>query len=485
MRYDIIIIGSGLGGLECGTLLSRRGMSVLVLERQQQPGGCMQSYRRGGMSFDTGLHYVGGLQEGQPLHDTFQSLGLLELPWQRLSPDGFDRITIGDETFCYHEGYDNFARAMAERFPSQRQALQRYVDMLRKSDEEQLTTLHSPMATEQSFTNEHFNTNAYQWLHSNFSDELLINVLSGASLKMELHKPTLPLFTFAHGNGSFIQSSWRLKGDGNMLVSRLVDNIRGNGGEVLCNMEVEELEIKDGKAVAALCSNGERFEADIFISDIHPALTCALVKDTTVMKGIYKRRMARLDNTFGMFTASLRLKPHTIPYFNHNKFLYAKPNVWEMSKPGHDGYGVLVSCPWAPDGYATSIDLLTPMAWTEVEQWQDTTVGHRGDDYKAMKQRKAESLITIAGRHIPGLREAIEAIYTSTPLTYRDYNRSPGGSAYGIRKDCNNPILTILTPRTPVHNLMLTGQNLMLHGLHGVTMTALYTCKQLTTLLQQ
>lgn len=483
MRYDVIIIGSGLGGLECGTLLSRHGMSVLVLERQHHPGGCMQSYSRGGTSFDTGLHYVGGLQEGQPLHETFRSLGLLDLPWQHLDPDGFDQITIGNETFCYHEGYDNFARAMAERFPTQKQALQCYVDMLRKSDEEQLAALHSTTVTENSFANEHFNTNAYQWLRSHFNDELLINVLSGASLKMELHKSTLPLFTFAHGNGSFIQSSWRLKGNGNMLVSRLADNIRGNGGQVLCDMEVTELEIKDGKAIAAVCRNGERFEADMFVSNIHPALTCSMITDTTVIKGIYKRRMSRLTNTFGMFTASLKLKSGHISYFNHNKFLYAQPNVWEMSEPTHEGYGVLVSCPWSPDGHAHTIDLLTPMSWEEVLQWQDTTVGHRGDDYKDMKQRKTDSLISIAEQHIPGLRGAIEAVYTSTPLTYRDYNCSPQGSAYGIRKDCNNPMLTILTPRTPIPNLMLTGQNLMLHGLHGVTMTALFTCKQISTLL--
>lgn len=477
MNYDIIIIGSGLGGLECATMLSKQGRSVLVLERQTQPGGCMQSYKRGNATFDTGLHYIGGIDEGQPLHDTFKSLGLLDLPWHRLDSDGFDRITIGNETFAFREGYANFAQALAERFPSQRQALQDYVDMLRRSDDDQLATLNTPAATEDSFSNESFNTNAYAWLHEKFSDELLINVLSGASLKMELHKTTLPLFTFAHGNGSFIQSSWRLKGDGNMLVQKLVEQIKSNGGEVVCNAEVTELEEHDGRITAAICSNGERYEGKTFISNLHPATTCQLVKEGSAMKKIYRRRMANLPNTFGMFTTSIRLKPDTLPYMNHNKFIYAKPNVWEMSEPDHEGYGILVSCPYSDTGYATTLDILTPMLWREVEQWQDTTIGHRGDDYKAMKQRKAEQVIRIAEQQIPGLIEAIDHIYTSTPLTYRDYNHTPNGSAYGIRKDCNNPMMTILTPRTPISNLLMTGQNLMLHGLHGVTMTALYTSK--------
>ena len=61
MKYDVVIIGSGFGGLVCAHLLSQTGRSVLVLERQVQPGGCIQSYRRHNNTFDTGLHYIGGL----------------------------------------------------------------------------------------------------------------------------------------------------------------------------------------------------------------------------------------------------------------------------------------------------------------------------------------------------------------------------------------------------------------------------------------
>ena len=127
MGNDVVIIGSGLGGLICGSLLARSGRSVLVLERQVQPGGCIQSYQRDGFSFDTGLHYVGGLAEGQPLHSIFSHLGLMQLPWVRLDADGYDRVTIGSQTFPLAEGYDHFADTLSEYFPQERKALEQYV----------------------------------------------------------------------------------------------------------------------------------------------------------------------------------------------------------------------------------------------------------------------------------------------------------------------------------------------------------------------
>lgn len=478
MKYDAVIIGSGLGGLECAHILSKAGMSVLLLERGTQAGGCLQSYRRLGLAFDTGFHYVGGLDEGQSLHSAFRHLGLLRLPWQRLD-NHFDRVTIGNQTFSFAQGYDAFVETLTAAFPAERDALNKYADMLKQCGEQQFDALN-PQTGESSVLSRFFETSAYQYLTETFHDPLLINVLCGTSLKMELRKESLPLFTFAHGNGSFIESSWRLKGDGSLIVNSLTDGIRMHGGEIICNTEVRELVEKDGKLVHAVCSNGEIYEGTIFISNIHPAVTCNLVKQSSRMKKVYRSRITHLENTFGMFTVSLRIKPQTLRYFNWNQYIYKEPDVWTFHLKNNPVSGVLVSCRIPEDGskYVQQVDLLTPMNWSECEQWSHTEVGRRGEDYKATKKRVADECITLAERFIPGLRDRITGCYTSTPLTYRNYTLTPEGSAYGLRKDFRNPIITLLSPRTPIPNLLLTGQNLMLHGLHGVTMTALFTCAE-------
>ena len=495
MKYDVIIIGSGLGGLECGVLLAQCGRSVLVLERQKQAGGCMQSYRRRDSYYDTGLHYVGGLGKGQSLYGAFKALGLLELPWVKLDEQAFDRIMIGERNFCFSQGYDNFTDTLAAEFPSQRKALAAYADLLKNSDEHQLDSLIPLGDSEEDngaakrLFDEQFSSGAYRYLCDNFTDPLLVEVLAGASLKMDLDKDSIPLFTFLHGNSGFIQSSWRLCGDGNMLVNALVRKIEYYGGKVQCDTEIKELLEVDGRITEAVASNGERFSADVFISDAHPAVTCSMVSSSALMKNIYKRRIASLENSVGMFTASIKLKPKSVKYFNFNQFIYRDEKVWDLQNRADSVNGVLVCC--RPESRRTSsggtvvdewtrhIELLTPMPWDLLRQWENTRVGQRGEGYLSLKKKFTNDCIELAERFLPDLRSSISEIYTSTPLSYRDYNLSPNGCAYGIKKNFKAPMLTVLSPKTPVPNLLMTGQSLMLHGLHGVTMTSLFTCAEI------
>ena len=459
---DVLIIGSGLGGLECGALLAQKGLRTLVLEGSHQPGGCMQSFRRGGLHYDTGLHYVGGLAPGQTMHKAFGQLGLLDLPWERMD-EAFDRVIIAGRRFAFHQGYQAFVDGLAKDFPHQREALQSYVWRL------------------QHVTEEDMEVNAYDYLSKTFSDEMLLNVVSAAAMKTELKRESLPLFNFAHTCSGYIESSWRLRGDGNLLVNKLIDTIRKAGGEVRTDSRVVRLTETDGHISKAVCADGSTYEAGYFISDIHPAVLCQMLEDCPSVRKAFRRRMASAENTTGMFTAQLSIKPGALRYLAHNVFVYDKPNVWTMTEENDPVKGVMVSARVPEDGsdMLRQIDLLTPMPWQECKAWEDTRVGHRGEDYKAFCKQKTEQCLTLAEQYIPGLRDMVEHCYTSTPLTYRDYLGSPEGGAFGMRKDCRAPMLSFHSVSTPLPNLLLTGQSIILPGIEGVTMTAFETCSRI------
>lgn len=466
MTYDVVIIGSGLGGLECAVLLARQGRKVCVLERQTALGGSMQSIPRFGIRMDTGLHYVGGLDRGQSLHDHFNELGLLDIPWQRLDPDGFDLVTIAGDTFRFAEGFEQFAETMGDYFPKERDALHGYVRMLEASGN------MSPLES----------AGAWDYLQQQFQDDLLRNVLCGSSTKMELNRDTLPLFVFAHINAPFIQSSWRLKGDGGILVDKLVSEIHKYGGETYCNANVTQFTEKDGLIANAVTDDGRCFEAKQFISNAHPSVTADMIPECRPVKKSYRSRMAAMENTFGLFTVSTQIKPDTIKYFNHNKFIYRNADVWDFYKKEGPISGVMVCCRYPENGseYTQNIDILTPMMYNRLSKWSETRAGRRGDDYIAFKNSIADECIKLAETQLPGLKAAIAHRCISSPLTWRDYNGNPEGSAYGARKDWHTPLLSYSSPATPIANLFNTGQSLVLHGLQGVTATAFDTVRLLT-----
>lgn len=191
-KYDVVIIGGGLGGLECGYTLAKNGLNVCILEKNPVLGGCLQTFKRRGVTFDTGFHYIGGLSEGQPLHRIFNYFNLLDLPWHKLDEEAFDDITINGETFHFANGHEQFAETLAEKFPNCADELKKYTAFL-KNVGDNIFSSFEPRDHKEFFAESLFARSAYDFLNETISDSKLRDVLSGASLKMELNAEKLPL----------------------------------------------------------------------------------------------------------------------------------------------------------------------------------------------------------------------------------------------------------------------------------------------------
>lgn len=481
-KYDIAILGTGLGGLVCGYILSKNGHKVLLLEKNAQIGGCLQTFKRFGVKFDTGMHYIGSMLEGQILHRLFSYLNLLDdVKLSRLDETGYDVLSIAGKRYQYASGYEQFVETLCTSFPNSHAEIVEYVKQLKAIAN--ASPLYNLRKVEDNVFIEadYIKTSINDFIGRITSNPELQNVLAGNLPLYAGVKDKTPTYIHALINNFYIQSAWRIIGGSDAIATSLANSIRKFGGEIRTNCEVSEITCDDTKATGVKLTNGEFIEASSFISNIHPQAMIEML-DTHLIRKAYRTRIQDLENTISNFTLYIKFKEKATPYLNYNYYYYANQDVWTANdrQKGDplNSYLFMHQSAEPNQQWAQSAEMIGYMKFDEVAQWADSKVGRRGDSYKEFKQRTAEHYIDVLEQSFPGIRNAIENYETSTPLTYRDYTATKEGSMYGIIRDKNFPTQTLVSQRTKIPNLFMTGQNINSHGILGVTIGAALTCAE-------
>lgn len=485
-EFDIVIIGSGMGGLVCADILGREGYKVCVLEKNKQIGGCLQTYVRDKVIFDSGVHYLGGLGEGQNLYQVFKYLGIIDkLKLQKMDEDVFDKIIIenDDKEYVYAQGYENFIQHLLKDFPNEEEALRLYCDKIKEvCSKFPLYNLRSGGDVNEKTPVLSIDTKAF--IESITDDKKLQAVLVGNNMLYVLQENKTPFYVHAMILNSYIESSWKCIDGGSEIGKHIAKNIRQHGGDIRRNTEVVRIVVEEGKASSVELKDGSRLYAKTFISNMHPVRTLDMI-ESNLIKHAYKNRVKNLENSCGGFIVNIVFKKDSFKYVKNNYYYHKEGHVWSMTEHTEENwplsYCVFFSASSKSPEFAESMTLLAYMKYDEVKQWEQTfntvaEVEDRGPEYEIFKIRKAEKLLDCVEEKFPGLRECIKTYYTATPLSYRDYVGNDDGSMYGIAKDYQNPLKTFISPRTKIPNLYLTGQNLNLHGILGATMSGLVTC---------
>ena len=489
-RFDVVIIGSGLGGLECGYILAKEGFKVCILEKNRQFGGNLQIFVRDRAIFDTGIHYIGGLDEGQNLNRYFRYFGLMDkLKLKRMDMDGFDVISFSnhDKEYLHAQGYDNFIEVLSKDFPKERKAIVAYCNKIREVTA-QFPLYNLKVGEKDILNTKIFEINARDYISSITRDVTLQNVLAGSNPLYAGDGEKTPLYVHALVVNTYIESSWKCIDGGSQIAKLLVKSIKEMGGTVRNYARVSKIWCDGDKAGYVDLENGERIFADTFISNIPPADTLDLLENSRI-RPAYRHRIGELKNTVSVFTLNVVMKENSFPYLNHNIYHYAKQDVWnEINYKENEwpsSYALFTPFSSRSEKYADSIALMSYMKYEDVKKWEHTrnTIPrqqiHRGSDYDEFKLRKSEKLIDFVEEKFPGIRGKIKSHYASTPLTFRDYIGVRDGSLYGIEKDSSDPLKSFISPKMKVENVLLTGQNLNMHGVLGVTVGAVLTCSQL------
>jgi all-trans-retinol 13,14-reductase len=484
--YDVVVIGAGMGGLACANILCQEGMRVALLEKNRQLGGNLQIFSRDKCVFDTGVHYIGGLDPGQNLHQLFRYFGIMEkLKLKRLDAGGFDRVHFGTEEmfYPYGIGYENFVQQLSQHFPDETQAIQSYCDAVR-TVAKRLPLAQLKAGDDDAIVEIDFTLNARKFINGLTTNEKLQKVLAGTNMLYAGSERT-PFYVHALVLNSYIESSWRCVDGSAQIVKSMAGRIRASGGTIKGRCEMVSANYDDTGSVTSInLANGKVVKGKYFISNLHPKRTIEIFGPDNFKKS-YVNRIMGLKDTGSVFILHLVFHENSFEYLNYNIFQINQEDVWDLAdyeqKNWPSYFMISNHANSKTDKYSNGASVICGMVMEELAAWKDTYNNimeprSRGEDYEAFKKVMAEKVIDALELLFPDIRKKIKSYYCTTPLSFRDYTATPEGSAYGIEKDSNAAFKTIVNTKTNIPNLFLTGQNLNLHGILGVSLSAVLTC---------
>lgn len=482
METSAVIIGGGLGGLFTGAILSKEGVKVTVIEKNPTVGGGLQSFRRFGETFDTGMHVIGGMQEGGNIRRICEYLGIFDkVHVMDVDPDVIDTLYFAEDKKVYKiaQGKEGFVNALSESFPDQTDNLRAYVDAVYAIVDELDMFYLRPSQDFIFVHSEDFMMSADGFIAKYISDRKLCSVLAYMNPLYGGRANMTPAYIHALISVLYINGPSRFAGGSQLFADALRDKIVENGGEVIAGDAVVSISSEDKFITGVTTKKGRTFTADYYISAIHPCSLVKLFEDPSALPKAYRNRLEMIPNSYSAFTLNLKLKPGTFRYINHSAYYMSRyDEIWNFDEnEGRWPLGFLYMTP--PDlnqgEFSTKMVITAPMTWDYVKQWEDTTVGRRGEEYEKWKAECADKLLDCIEELYPDFRSCIEAVNTASPLTIRDWYGVKEGSMCGYSKDCNNITLSQVPVVTKVRNLLLTGQNCNVHGFCGVPLTAINT----------
>lgn len=479
-----VIIGSGLGGLSCGSILSRNGYNVAILEQGSQIGGCLQCFSRKGVRFETGMHFIGSAAPGQTLNKLMNYLNLQNVGLSQLNPDAYDIVSLQGEQFRFANGRERFIEQMASYFPHERDNIIKYYDIIEKIA--QASSLHSLRHAENDMAVNSY----YQMVSINdvldelFNDELLKNVFVGNLPLYAAEKDKTPFSQHAFIMDFYNQSAFRIIGGSDKIAHIISADVESKGGKVLTSSKVTKILCDDTHAIGVEVNGSEFIPADFVIAAIHPARVMELL-DTKLIRPAFRNRISSLKNTTAGFSVYLKFKEGTVPYLNSNFYSFNSKTPWGCENYTEEnwpmGYLYMHFCNKENLQYASSGVILSYMNMEDLTPWIGTTIGRRGTSYEEFKRVKAEKLLSQVEKDFPGFRSCVDSYFTATPLTYLDYTGTQDGSMYGVAKDITLGAACRVPHKTKVPNLLLSGQNINSHGMLGVLVGSIVTCSELLT----
>ena len=480
MRYDVIVIGSGVSGMTAGVILAREGLRVAVLEQHTIPGGLMQSFRRRSLLFPTGVHRLGALGEGQPLRRYFAYLKVLDrLRLSPMDPDGFEEFCFPGFRLAVPEGHAAFRERLLEAFPGERPAVDAYFAAMAAAARK--FGLYN-LSGERGVGEVDGSRSLSAFLGEAGCGRRLFSVLTAANPLYGLAPSHCPADLHFIVMDSFLRGSRRVDEVGAPMAAAFAESLREQGGELRCGARVTEVVVEEGHARGVRLAEGDTLLADTVIHTGHPGALLSLCPEKA-FRPVYRRRLAEAENTPGMFGVALQWSAADCPLIARDSYLYDSAETdrhYDAGRP-FTSWPDMIYCSALPGGEENrrSVTAIGAFPGGAFDRWRGVPSRERGEEYARLKEALADRVIAAMTERWPEMAGRITALDTYSPLTFEDYTLAPGGTAYGIHKGVEVFRQNMFLPMTRVRGLMLAGQSILMPGVMGALISGVYACSLL------
>ena len=429
-EYDVIVVGSGIGGLTCGALLSKRGYKVLVLEQHHQVGGYCSSFMRRNFVFNVGVENISGLWENGPITYLLEELRLKR-----------DDLFVKNRIRYIYKGrrfdasnLEEFTENLSEIFPDEKDSILAFFDDAEKAyrecyrDIEHGAPLPAWLIVKVygkrkllDYPKEH--PHFFEWMNKTYKQKL-DEYFANDDLKTLLcallgYLGTRPEETAASNALTAVVSYYTHggyfpKGGAQNFANTLKEAIEGCGGKVLVRHRVDEILIENGEV------KGVRIGDKIFRS---PVVVANANAKTALLKLVGAEN---LDRKFVEYIKSLKMSPSCfLVFLGVDMDLSNYPTLIENLD---EGISIVINSNadprLAPKGKA-SITILTGADYHDFPE--------RGtEEYLEKKREFADALIKKAEKTIPELSRHILIQDAATPKTFERYTSMPEGAIYSF-----------------------------------------------------
>ncbi|MCO4783843.1 MAG: NAD(P)/FAD-dependent oxidoreductase [Candidatus Cloacimonetes bacterium] len=272
MKYDCIIIGSGLGGLLSAALLARSGVKVALFEKHYVLGGYASQFKRKGFNFEVGLHAIDGFDERDLKFRVFDFLKINQkIAW--VSLDNMYCLKHGDNEVLLPLGREKSLDYLCKEFPEDADKLLEFYSLLDMFYE--LTRFDGKYIEKRSYSmvlKKYMVSTCGSVIESFFKNEKLRQLLFGHAYFYHDNPYELSFFYFACGLANYLFGGAKIPKKGSVeLIDALATSIKENGSEVFLQSEVQEILLDDKKVQGVLVSHKrsvqESYFADIIIAN--------------------------------------------------------------------------------------------------------------------------------------------------------------------------------------------------------------------------